>query len=168
MADPPWTYKNWSIKGVGKGAAGKYCCMRLEDIAMLPVARLATKDCMLFLWATWPLVREALQVLDAWGFAYASGGAWHKTTRNGVTAFGTGYRVRSASEPFLLGTRGNPRNSRSERNIIVGEAREHSRKPEEAYSWCERWIPEARRVELFARQMRPGWAAYGDELGKFA
>lgn len=65
---------------------------------------------------------------------------------------------------MAIKTSGSPRNTRGERNIIVGEAREHSRKPEEAYAWCERWMPGARHAELFARQVRPGWAAFGDEL----
>jgi N6-adenosine-specific RNA methylase IME4 len=141
--------------------------MTAEDITSLPVGKLAAPDCCLFLWATWPMLTDAIEVMRAWGFVYKSGGVWHKRTSGGKTAFGTGYRVRSACEPFLLGFTGNPRNSRSERNLIEGAVREHSRKPESAYEWAERYLPNVRRCELFARQERPGWESWGDETGKF-
>lgn len=167
MADPPWSFDNWSTAGELKNAKHHYACMALEDIKVLPVSYLAAPDCCLFLWATWPLLPEALEVMKAWCFTYATGGAWHKRTASGKTAFGTGYRVRCASEPFLLGFLGNPRNSRSERNIIEGVVRDHSRKPETAFEWAERYMPNARRLELFSRQNRPGWSSWGNEAGKF-
>ncbi len=166
-ADPPWSFKTYSEKGHGKSAQRHYDCMSLDDIKELPVGELAAKDCCLFLWATWPMLPQAMGVMKAWGFAYKTGGVWHKKTKHGKTAFGTGYRVRSASEPWLLGFVGNPATSRSERNVIEGEAREHSRKPEDAYAWMERYMPDARRLELFSRQTRPGWNAFGNEEGKF-
>ena len=167
VADPPWSFATWSDKGHGKSAQRHYACMSLDDIKALPVADLAAPDCCLFLWATWPMLNEALEVMDSWGFAYKTGGAWHKKTKNGKTAFGTGYRVRCASEPFLLGYIGNPKNSRAERNVIEGLVREHSRKPEAAYAWAERYLPEARHVDLFGRTRRSGWDVWGDEAGKF-
>jgi N6-adenosine-specific RNA methylase IME4 len=167
MADCPWQFATWSAAGRGKSADSHYDCMSLADIKALPVGQLAAKDCALFMWATWPLLPRAHEVMAAWGFTYATGGAWHKTTRHGKTAFGTGYRVRCASEPFLLGFIGNPKNSRGERNVITGLVREHSRKPDEAFSWCERYLPDARRVELFSRERREGWDAFGFETGKF-
>jgi N6-adenosine-specific RNA methylase IME4 len=105
-----------------------------------------------------------------------TGGAWHKRTRHGKSAFGTGYRLRSATEPFLLGTLGNPETVKNIRNVIEtedldiidAERRQHSRKPDEQYQLCERIMPRAvRHVELFARQARPGWDAWGNEIGKF-
>lgn len=168
MADPPWRFKTWSKAGeTKKGANGQYLCMTADDIFQLPIRQLARQDCVLFLWATWPLIGQALKAIDAWGFSYASGGVWHKKTRNGLTAFGTGYRLRSASEPWLLGTIGKPKNSRAHRNVIEGLVREHSRKPDEAYAWAESYMPGARRADLFARQSRPGWDAWGNEATKF-
>jgi N6-adenosine-specific RNA methylase IME4 len=167
MVDPPWDFSNWSAKGERKNAKHHYSCMSLDDIKALPVNQLASGDCCLFLWATWPLLDKSIEVMRAWGFDYRSGGAWHKKTKHGKTAFGTGYRVRCASEPFLLGFVGNPQNSRSERNLIEGEVREHSRKPDEAYAWCERYLPDVWRAELFSRVNRPGWETWGNEAGKF-
>ena len=166
-ADPPWSFKNFSSKGHAKGAHAQYSCMGLNEIKALPVADLAAKDCILFLWATSPMLPQAFEVLDAWGFRYGSMGAWHKKTKNNKTAFGTGYLLRSACEPWLIGVRGKPKNSRSHRNIIEGEAREHSRKPEEAYAWCESYV-EGSRCELFSRARRPNWDVWGDDTDRFS
>lgn len=167
MADPPWTFKTYSPKGEGKSPQAHYECMTEADIACLPVQWLAAPDSILFLWATWPMLDRGLTIMHHWQFTYKTGGVWHKRTKNGKTAFGTGFRVRSACEPFMIGTRGNPKTSRAERNLIEGLAREHSRKPEEAYTWCERYMPDARRLDLFSRQARPGWTAWGREAGKY-
>jgi len=184
MIDPPWPYKLRSEKGEAKSYARHYGAMSFAEIAALPVGSLAAKDCVLFLWSTWPLLLDGGDpechyangnasrspigaVMRAWGFRYVTGGAWHKRTVTGKTSFGTGYRARSSCEPFLLGIMGSPNTSRAERNLIEGLAREHSRKPGEAFAWCERYLPGARRLELFSRQNRPGWTSWGLEAGKF-
>jgi len=168
VVDPPWNFQTYSPKGWGKSAQRHYTCMTLDDIKALPVRQLAAPDSCLFLWATWPMLPQALETMVAWGFIFKSGGVWHKRTSNGKTAFGTGYRVRSACEPFLLGFVGSPRNSRAERNLIEGAVREHSRKPESAYAWAERYLPDVRRCELFARQKRAGWESWGDQNEHFS
>lgn len=184
MVDPPWPYRLRSKAGEKKSYAAHYGAMTFEDIIGLPVDMLAADDCILFLWCTWPLLlfcgddqrnfvgadasySRVGAVMSAWGFRYASGGAWVKRTKHDRVAFGTGYRLRSACEPFLIGVKGNPKTSRSERNLIEGLAREHSRKPDAAFDWCERYMPGARRLELFSRQSRPNWDSWGFEAGKF-
>jgi N6-adenosine-specific RNA methylase IME4 len=183
MADPAWRERMRSKKGELKSPERHYRTMTIAEIKAMPVNHLAAPDCVLFLWGVWPLMlhggdpehhfagadasRSPIgEVMHAWGFRYVTGGAWHKKTRHGKTAFGPGYRARSSCEPFLLGIRGRPVNSRSERNLIEGLARAHSQKPEEAYAWCERYLPGARRAELFSRTARPGWDTWGDEAGK--
>lgn len=167
MADCPWDFQLYSEKGSSKSAQAQYDCMGIGALKALPVGHLARGDAALFMWATWPMLPQAIEVMSAWGFPYTSGGVWHKKTTHGHTAFGTGYRLRSASEPWLLGIVGNPKTSRSHRNVIEGLAREHSRKPEEAYAWCESYMPNARRADLFSRTTRLGWEAWGNEVGKF-
>jgi N6-adenosine-specific RNA methylase IME4 len=167
MADPPWHFELYSAKGQGKSADAHYATMDLAAIKALPVSHLARRDAVLFLWATWPLLREAYDVIDAWCFRAVTGGAWAKRTKRGKTAFNTGYRVRNACDPFLIAVTGKPDTSRAERNLIAGLQREHSRKPDEAFRWCERYLPGAARVELFSRESRPGWSAWGYETGKF-
>ena len=167
MADPPWKFENWSEAGEHKNASAKYDCMELADIKALPVGHLADKDCILWLWATHPLHREAFDVCDAWGFKYVTGGVWVKRTVKGNLHFGTGYRLRSASEPFLIATNGNPATAKNVRTVVEGVAREHSRKPKEAYVIAEKYMPHARRLDLFSRQSRPGWDNWGNEKNKF-
>lgn len=168
MADPPWAFTTRSAKGVtAKGAGGQYGCMSLQDICALPVSDLAADDSILWLWATNPMLPQAFDVLDAWGFTFKTAGHWAKTTRHGKQAFGTGYILRCAGEPFLIGTRGRPRTSRSVRSVILGPVREHSRKPEEAYAAAEALAPNVRRLELFSRANRPFWKTWGNEAGKF-
>lgn len=168
MADPPWSFTHRSARGTTtKSAGGQYDCMDLAEIARLPVAPLAAPDCLLWLWATNPMLPQALTLLEAWGFTYKTAGHWAKTTRHGRQAFGTGYILRCAGEPFLIGTRGRPRTSRSVRSVIMGPVREHSRKPEEAYAAAEALMPGAQRLDLFSRATRPGWTSWGDEAGKF-
>ncbi len=168
MADPAWLFELWSEAGGKKSPQAHYDCMTVSQIKALPVANLAGGDCVLFLWATWPMIRQAFQVMEAWGFKYKTGGAWHKKTKHGKTAFGTGYILRSACEPFLIGTIGKPGlRSRSERNLIEAKTRGHSRKPVEAHEMLERMYPDTWKVELFSRRTRQGWDAWGNETGKF-
>ena len=62
LADPPWAYKVWSKKGMGRSAENHYPTMHIKDIRALPVGKLAAKDCALFLWVTMPTLLEAFSV----------------------------------------------------------------------------------------------------------
>jgi len=169
MADPPWTFENWSKKGVtNKGAAGQYRTMKLQDVQRLPVSTLADENCFLWLWCTNPMLREGIATMAAWGFEFVTAGHWHKKTVHGKTAFGTGYVLRCAGEPFLIGRRGKPKAARNVRSIVEGPLREHSRKPDEGYAAAERLYPFVRRADPFSREGREGWDAWGDETTKFS
>jgi N6-adenosine-specific RNA methylase IME4 len=168
MADPPWSFGNWSAKGEAKNPVAHYDCAPLDWIKALPVAGLAADDCVLWLWATNPMLPQAIEVMAAWGFTFKTAGHWVKRTRHGKLAFGTGYVLRCAGEPFLIGTRGKPKTTRSVRSVIEGPIREHSRKPDEAFAAAEAMMPDARRIELFSRQPRAGWTTWGNETDKFA
>lgn len=169
MADPPWHFSNWSVAGEKKNATAQYGCMDLSAIKGMPISTLAARDCILWLWATNPMLPHALDVIDAWGFQFKTAGHWVKKTKTGKTAFGTGYCLRSAGEPFLIATIGAPKfHSKSVRSVIEAEAREHSRKPEAAYTAAEALAgPHVWRLDLFSRQERPGWDAFGNETDKF-
>ncbi|MBF9042975.1 DNA methyltransferase [Rhodobacterales bacterium HKCCE4037] len=188
MADPPWSFDNFSAKGEAKNAKAHYDCMPIEAIMALPVSALAARDCVLWMWATHPMLPEAMQCIEAWGFSYKTGGVWVKRTVHGKDHFGTGYIFRSSSEPILIATRGKPvtpaKNIRSSiasygvdlrpgdgwaDTVVTIEAgaREHSRKPDEAFAAAEALMPDARRLELFSRQPRKGWSGWGDQADKF-
>lgn len=167
MADPPWSYQMYSAKGYRKAPEAHYETMSLVQVKALPVEILAAPDCVLWLWAVGPQLPQALEVISAWGFTFKTMGFWAKTTRRGRQAFGTGYILRNAGEPFLIATRGTPRCSRGVRSAIIAEVREHSRKPEAAFAAAESLLPDVQRIELFSRQYRPGWVNWGDETSKF-
>lgn len=167
MADPPWSFTNYSAKGETKGAKAQYDCTPAEWINALPVSALAAENCLLWLLATNPMLPVALATLEAWGFTFKTAGHWVKRTKHGKIAFGTGYVLRCAGEPFLIGSRGKPKTSRSTRSVIEGPIREHSRKPDEAFAAAEALMPDARRIELFSREIRPGWSCWGNEQEKF-
>ncbi len=169
LADPPWAYSMRSDKGYEKSPEAHYETMSEAAISALPVHQLAAGDCLLWLWCTWPHLEQGLRVMRAWGFTYKTGGAWLKRGSRGAVAFGTGYLLRSATEPFLVGTIGEPQiASRSVRNLIDAARREHSRKPPEARAMIAQLLPHAFCCELFAREPWPGNATWGRESEKFA
>lgn len=170
LADPPWSFTNYSPKGWGKSPHAHYQCMNWEDIARLPVNQLAHPDCLLIMWATWPLIQVAMKVMERWGFTYKTGGSWAKLSKTGgKLAFGTGYVLRSASEPFLLGTIGKPAYaSRSVRNLIQAPVREHSRKPKDMRVIARQLCPAVPAVELFAREPWEHGDVWGNQTDRWS
>jgi N6-adenosine-specific RNA methylase IME4 len=85
-ADPPWNFKNFSEKGTGRNAVAHYQCMEFAQIAAMEPQRWAAKDCVLFLWATDPLLPKALELIEAWGFKYKTVGFyWRKPTSGPIS-----------------------------------------------------------------------------------
>ncbi|WP_211108679.1 MT-A70 family methyltransferase [Azospirillum baldaniorum] len=186
LIDPPWLQQMYSEEtGTKKAPQGKYDCMPLEDIQALPVGQLAAPNCFVVMWTLWNFVAPgwASDTIRRWGFEPKSGGAWFKVTKTGKTAMGTGYGFRGCCEPFLTGSIGAPKvRSHRERNgiltevevgaeleldALIGLLREHSRKPPEMHEALERMFPGVPKVEIFARQRRPGWAAWGNQVDFF-
>lgn len=176
MADPPWSYTMRSEKGYEKSPHKHYDCMTRDELFALrdQVIFATAEDCVLFMWGVWPMVPDALELIKEWGFTYKTGGAWHKRTStfvpgqsNPKSAFGTGYIFRSASEPFFIATRGEPKAlNRSTRNIIEAATREHSQKPDMVYPMLENLFS-GPYLEMFARTSKPGWSVWGNETDKF-
>jgi N6-adenosine-specific RNA methylase IME4 len=161
LADPPWEFKVYDAKsGSGRCPEAHYPTMSTEAICAMPIAEIATPDAALFLWTTAPTLEESLSVLKAWGFRYVTNVVWVKDKT------GLGYWVRNQHELLIIAVRGNmrspPEGSRPP-SIIMSPRREHSRKPDEVYELIERMYPELPKIELFARNARAGWAAWGNE-----
>ena len=167
MADPAWSFDNYSELGEAKNAKAQYGCESIEAIMEHNVGHMAAQDCLLWLWATNPMLDVAFDVMRAWGFKFKTAGHWSKKTVNGRQAFGTGYILRSAGEPFLIGSIGTPKCARNVRSVIEGPVREHSRKPDEAYAAAEMLVPGVPRLDLFSRQPRPGWDRCGKQSERF-
>ena len=183
VADPPWRFEVWSGETAVQARESKstylssrvhYQTMTMEDIARLPVADLAADDCALFLWVCWPTLPEALDIIKAWDFTYKTCGfCWNKG--NSLPLFpddfkpkmGLGYWTRANSEVCLLATRGKPKRLNADvRQVIQAPLRQHSRKPDETYARIERLV-DGPYLDLFSREGRDGWDAWGAETGKF-
>lgn len=149
VADPPWQYDT--------GSSLPYPTMPIEEIKAMPVRELADENATLWLWTTNTHLPVAFDVLAAWGFEYKTILTWVKDR------MGTGEWLRGQTEHCLLGARGKPVFLHgSDGTALEAARREHSRKPEEFYALVERVCPGS-RVELFARQQREGWRAFGND-----
>jgi N6-adenosine-specific RNA methylase IME4/ParB-like chromosome segregation protein Spo0J len=158
LADPPWQYEH--PISLSRDIEEKYPTMGLDEICALPIAQLASENALLFLWVPPPILEQAFRVITAWGFDYCSGFVWVKPS------IGMGYYVRQQHEHLLFARRGEfpaPEPVQRPSSIIEAPRREHSRKPDEAYELIERMYPELPKIELFARQARPGWDVWGNE-----
>lgn len=169
-ADPPWNYTDKRTKPGPKGnkaggAANHYSTMTLQEIKTLKVADIAEEDCILFLWATFPNIQDALDVIKAWGFKYKTlGFNWVKTSKSGRPAIGVGHYTRANAEVCLIGVKGKPKVvSHSISNVVMSPREKHSKKPDIVRTHIENLIGPLPRIELFARQAVPGWDCWGDE-----
>lgn len=166
-ADPPWSYKVYSKKGLGRSAESHYPTMSLEDIQALPIRDLAATDCILFMWTTIPLLQDCFSVMHAWGFTYKTVAfVWIKQNRKSDSLFwGMGHWTRANAEFCMLATKGHPkRKSAGVHQVIISHIEEHSKKPDEARERILRLAGDLPRVELFARGKKDGWDAWGNEV----
>ena len=168
LADPPWDFSAWNPKTASRHVSRQYAPMTVGQIVALPAAALAMDDAALFLWATWPNIEAAFDVIRAWGFTYRTlAWEWIKTTKSGKPALGMGYYTRSNPEPCLLAVRGRMRvRAHDVSSVLLAPRREHSRKPDEQYERIMRLF-DGPYVELFARQQWPGFDVWGNQAGKF-
>lgn len=166
LADPAWDFKTWDKDtGGDRSAANHYPTAQLGDIAVTDVQSISADDCVLFLWATVPMLPQALSVLAAWGFNYKSHFIWSKPKA------GTGYWNRNKHELLLVGTRGDvpaPAPGTQWPSVIEEKATVHSAKPDIFYELVERYFPTLPKIELNAREKRKGWDSHGTLEGRAA
>lgn len=165
-ADPPWSYQNG---GVPQGGVNKqYATMTLEDIKSLPVGEIADDPCVLMLWATFPQLPQALEVISAWGFTYKTlGFSWLKTNKDGSPFFGIGYYAKSNQEVCLLAVKGKAhslvKSNKVSSFVSTGRTR-HSEKPHIFREKIVELFGDIPRIELFAREKVKGWDSWGNEV----
>lgn len=167
-ADPPWNYENWG-EGAQRNVQEKYPTMTVEDICAIPVKNIADDNCILFMWATYPRLKEAFQVITAWGFEYKTVAfVWVKQNEQTPSLFwGMGYWTRANSEICMLATKGQPKRiSTDVHQVVMKSVREHSRKPDEVRTRIVKLVGDLPRIELFARQRLQGWDAWGFDAPK--
>lgn len=155
-ADPPWRYEHSETST--REIENHYPTMTFDDLAALEIP--AADDAVLFLWATSPKLLEAVALIDAWGFSYRTCMVWVKDK------IGMGYYARQQHELLLIAKRGElpvPAPEDRPPSVVEGVRGEHSAKPERFYELIERMYPTYRCVEMFARNTRPGWHAWGNQ-----
>jgi N6-adenosine-specific RNA methylase IME4 len=164
VADPPWPY-GARAEDPSHRTANPYPQMPIEDIRALPVADRAHDDAVLWLWTTNGHMRDAYGVVEAWGFQPKTILTWAKDR------MGTGDWLRGQTEHCLMAVRGRPVITlTNQTTLLQAPMRQHSRKPDAFFALVESLCPAPAngRLELFAREARPGWVAAGAEVGKFS
>lgn len=161
LADPPWRYE--FAEADNREIENKYPTLSLDEIKALPVGDVAAEDAVLFLWATSPKLEEAMQVMRAWGFTYRTCMVWVKDR------IGMGYYARQRHELLLIGGRGAlpvPEPKTRPDSVIEAPRGAHSEKPPIVHELIETMYPEFGRLELFCRDPKAGWAAWGNECAR--
>jgi len=165
-ADPEWRFEVYNRDtGMDRAADNHYPTSTTDEICKRPVADIAADDCCLFLWATVPMLPDALRVMEAWSFAYKSHCIWAKDR------LGTGYWFRNKHEILLVGTRGDipaPSMGTQFESVIEAPVGRHSEKPERFYELIEAYFPTLPKIELNARRARAGWDCWGKEAPEVA
>lgn len=167
--DPPWSFKVWSDKGKDRSAEQHYNVMTIEDIKALDINSLASDNSVLLLWVTYPLLKEGIETLEAWGFSYKTVAfTWAKTCVKSHDKFfmGNGYYTRANAEICLLGTKGKPLPvlSHSVRQLVVEPIRKHSEKPDSVRDSIVELFGDRPRLEGFGRKLVDGWTVIGNEV----
>ena len=141
--------------------------MSIEELCTLPVSEIAEKDSVLFLWATFPQLKEALQLIKAWGFQYKTVAfVWLKTNRKeGTWFYVLVFWTRGNAEICLLSTKGHPkRKAANIHQLIISPVEAHSKKPDAAREKITALMGDLPKIELFARKESPGWDIWGNEV----
>jgi len=169
LADPPWQFKNRTGKMAPEHKRlNRYPTLSLKEIKNIPVNECLLDPSHLYLWVPNALIKEGIEVMEAWGFQYKTNIIWHKIRKDGgPDGRGVGFYFRNVTEIILFGVKGkNARtlnSGRTQVNIIQTRKREHSRKPDELYDIIER-CSKPPYLELFARGQRPGWEQWGNQV----
>jgi N6-adenosine-specific RNA methylase IME4 len=173
-ADPPWQYADKLSNGK-RGVDFKYKTLNIKDIMALPVKNIAAEDCTLFLWGTWPLIKECISTVEAWGFDYKTCGfVWNKVTKKEPIKIikGMGRYTRGNTEFVLIGRKGKML-ERADKSIsqvlfsdttdimLASRSGKHSEKPGSVICRISRMYPKVPKIELFARRRMKGWEATG-------
>lgn len=165
-ADPPWSYRN--MGNIQAAANSHYKTMSMPELfkMRIQIDNIADKNCMLFLWVTFPKLQEGLDLIKSWGFEYKTiGFNWIKKNKNGSNFFGVGWYTKSNSEICLIGVKGKPiKASNKVSQIIEAERQEHSKKPAIVRDKIVEFCGNVPRIELFARQHADGWDCWGNEV----
>lgn len=159
--DPAWQYSNSGLNGA---AANHYMTMPTGEMAKIDVKGITDTNAVCFMWATNPLLEDAIWLMKQWGFEYKTNLVWVKSKSN----YGKlGFYVYGQHELLLIGVKGSmlPTGDKP-KSIIYGDNSKHSKKPEGVYELIESMYPGLKYVELFSRNLRQGWTMWGNQINE--
>lgn len=163
-ADPPWQYDD---KALNRGGAERhYMTTANAELENIDVQSVCDDDCIMFMWATFPKMQEALDLMAAWGFTYKTVGfTWVKKNRIKQTWFwGMGRWTRSNAEVCLIGVKGKPKRiCMGVHSVIDAPVMKHSEKPQVVRDKIIELMGDIPRLEMFARCAPCGWDVFGNE-----
>lgn len=163
-ADPAWSY--W--EGGQKNQSLHYQTMSIKDICELPINKISDDNSILFLWVTYPILKESFDVIESWGFKYSTCGfVWVKKNKKSDSYFfGNGSWTRANSELCLIATKGSiTRLDASISQIVDERISEHSRKPLVVKKLITDLVGDLPRIELFSRNKeKDGWFNWGNNI----
>lgn len=162
-ADPPWEY----YEGGYKNQSQHYDTLTVEELKQMPLDDIASDNCIMFLWVTFPILDKVFDLIKWWGFSYSTVGfVWAKSLKDGTGFhFGLGNWTRANAEICLIATKGSvPRQDASISQIIYEPVGEHSEKPAIVRDKIVQLVGDLPRIELFARKKTNGWDTWGNEI----
>jgi len=157
LVDPPWKYDFTETNN--RKIENQY--QTLSVIEMKDHLPETKKDCLMFMWATAPKLKEAFELIDLWGYSYKTHAIWDKQM------IGSGYWFRGQHELLLVATKGNvspPIVENRVSSVFEEKRTKHSKKPECVYEWIEKAFGDKIKLEMYARERRSGWLSLGDEV----
>ena len=171
-ADPPWTFESKSYQDGNRDMIdiqkAQYNTMTEQEICSLPVQAIADHNCILFMWVTDSHLKEALSVINAWGFTYKTiCFTWVKQYASGSYCYNFSPYVLKSTEICLIATKGKLKEIKKRNDIkglVFAERTKHSKKPQEVRNLITKMCKDLPRIELFAREKTKGWDAWGNEV----
>lgn len=199
VADPPWNYNRAGKSGFNKKRNSEYKLSGYSNHQYEPLSTkdlcdmggdiklITSPDALLFMWTTWPFIKDSLDIIEAWGFTYVTGIPWVKVdSKLERPTYGVGYWFRGCTEPILVAKRGKSHRSNS-RGILgfgdederleadesvadgqgmlgyVSKPKGHSKKPVALQERIEEIKYPGPYLEMFGRDEREGWTVLGNE-----
>jgi N6-adenosine-specific RNA methylase IME4 len=171
-ADPPWKFSSKKFQDGGrefdKLEFNHYSSMTVDELAKLPIQQIIAENSVCFLWTVDSHMKEAIHLLEQWGFVYKTiAFNWIKTTKNDKKCYNFSPWTLKSWELVLLGVRGKMGHYKQLNNVkglVEAERFQHSRKPEEVRKRIEQLFGDLEKIELFARKISLGWDVWGNEI----
>ena len=171
-ADPPWDFKGGGVyQDSGRPVREtkkQYKLTKTKDLKLIPIQDIINKDALIFMWTTDQHLKDAISLMEAWGFRYCTVAFyWVKHYESGSPCYNVGCWTMKSVEQVLLGLHGKPMHLKKRRNVkqLVESIRTiHSRKPDEVRNRITDLVGDVPKIELFAREVVPGWDAWGDQV----